>query len=96
MLWLKRIIPLLFIIVVLLLAIDIIVKNQTDIILDLVVFEFDTTVGKAIVSSLALSLILVVIATVPLVISYKIRLKRLQNRLLNSHEKSGSLEKKLT
>jgi len=83
MLWFKRFVFFILLVFFVLLAIAVIEANQTPVSFDLLIGQFSTTTGKALVATLALSLILLVIATAPIVASYKFRIKRLQKRLQN-------------
>lgn len=82
MLWLKRIVLLLLLIIILLLTIAFLDANETVVSLDLLLWKVSTTTGKALVAGFALSLVLVLIATYPLIVSYKFRLNRMQKRIL--------------
>lgn len=82
MLWLQRILILVFFIIISLLGLVFLAANESPIELRFYAFDFSTTSGGAFILGVILGLLATLIATYPIIATYRFKLHRAQKKQL--------------
>lgn len=82
MVWLKRIFAFLFIIISLLLALAFMTANETRVVIDFFIWDASATTGIWLIAAFLTGLLVTLLASYPIIASYKFRLHRSQKKQL--------------